>query len=130
MSATPADTDPRDGLLAGIDDLLTPWLIWAGYFAFSYVWLAIRCVAAPSALPGAAVAAGFDATQLGLVVATLIALGLLGWRIYGGWRRRRRADPAASAGAHCGLRLGSALLALLASVWTVLPMGLVHGCGP
>lgn len=130
MSATPADPDPRDGLLAGIDDLLTPWLIWAGHFAFSYAWLAVRCVAAPSAVPGAAVAAGSDVTPIGLVVAALIAFGLLGWRIYGGWRSRRHADPAASAGARCELRLGSALLALLASVWTVLPMGLVHGCGP
>jgi len=116
--------------VAGIDDLLTPWLIWAGHFAFSYAWLAVRCVAAPSALPAAAVAAASDVTQFGLLVAASIAFGLIGWRICRGCRSGRRADPAASAGARCELRLGSALLALLASAWIVLPMVLIPGCGP
>jgi len=129
MSATSASTDPRDGLLAGIDDLLTPWLIWAGHFAFSYVWLAVRCVAAPSAVPGCrgSLRVRRDAARAG-------ASGLdRFWPARLAHLRQLAKTPAlaaASAGTRCQLRLGSTLLALLASVWTVLPMGLVHGCGP
>jgi hypothetical protein len=121
MSAVegPARRFPRAALFiaAGL-------LIWAADFLFIYAFAAVAC------------ARGFaDATVLGLgivplasFVATVLALAATGVVIVMGTRRARNGDP--SSGAFVGgLAATTALLALIAIVFTGLPGLLLRTCG-
>ena len=91
-----------------------PLLVWAAHFVFSYVFVAVSCAAGPVR----------TAALLMASVIAIVATAVLLWRSVQRLRRRhgpQRLRDVATA--------GSAVLALLAIVWTSVPMLLISGCG-
>lgn len=119
-----ARTEPHDGLRVGARMLLSPWLVWAGHFGFCYVWLAVRC---RPTLVGREWA-GIPVADLGVWLASLATLVILGWMLGGALLARRRGERLH--GIAPAVRIGTLALALLAVVWATVPMLVVPACGP
>jgi hypothetical protein len=105
----------RNGFLAASLQGLLPLLVWAAHFAFSYVFVALACMAP----------LGRGTLSAVLLAATAAALIALAWMGVGAARLLAR-DPGATGPA---VRLGGAVLALIAVAWTALPMVSLAACG-
>ena len=63
--------------------LVTAPVIWALHFLFCYVWVAVYCEKAGRGAP-------LDEPRVAVIVATIVALGLIGWSTRRLWRVRGR----------------------------------------
>lgn len=58
-------------------------IVWALHFLFCYIWAAIHCEKAGRAAP-------LDDARIAVIVATLVALGLIAWSTHSLWQVRGR----------------------------------------
>lgn len=120
---TGRDHDPGpDRLRAGVQPVLLPLVLWALYFGACYAWLAVACRPAPAARQ----VVGLAWPTAGLALASIATLGALGWLLLRALRATAQPDEAV--GMVAALRVGAALIALVATLWTALPMLMLPAC--
>lgn len=115
------ERSPRNGWLGTV----IPLAIWMAYFTLVYAVHSIGCVLGWNQMVGLNVV---SYALIGVTAATLMAIGVLGWRAYRG--AHRACHGAESARGHFAARLTvlACALALLSTVWVGLPMLMVPPC--
>ena len=115
------DPGGRFPFLAGTWAGIAPLLLWALHFAFCYVGVAIGC----TAILRHGASGGTTGLRMVLAIGTVAAAAGVGWMLWRGCRAIRAGDGDLMP----RVRLLGALLALIAIVWTGVPLAMLPVCG-
>ena len=111
-----------DGFVSGARQGALPLLVWAAHFAFSYLFVALGCIAGLDALRWL----GLSLITWVLVTVSAAVLAWLAWVVV------RSAHELRGAISHhdtmAGVRVAAATLAWLGVFWTTLPIVMLPAC--
>lgn len=113
----------NDRFVAGALQGVLPFLIWAAHFFLVYMAIKAACAVdlQHPLLNGASVISAAIWLLSAAAIAALVGLGAL-------WARPPRAGGAGAGGTLALVRLGAVLFALVAVVWSTVPIVLVPPC--